>query len=194
MNIFIATRWILCISIFLILSTSACEDDEISEASEAFRNCAGSSEATMYERVREEKDEDRPTKICTILDSLYSGCKLQKSTLEKCKGVEHVSKLIEIRLYSIHEVLKYTYSYQNIDVASCNIFKKEKVTSKRPLTTTLRPNVKTTRKRNQDNSIKDREQYSKGNSQDNGSAGSKFVPNSLLIYVIILSLRHFWFF
>lgn len=182
------------IGIFLILSTSACEDDEINEASEAFRNCLGSSEATMYKRVGEAKEEDRPTKMCSILDRLYTGCKLQKSALEKCKGVEYVSNIVEVRLYSIHEVLKLSYSYQNIDVASCNIFKKEKATSKRPLTTTLNPNVKTARKRNQDNSINDREQYSKGNSHDNSAAGLMFVSNSLLIYVIILSSYHFWFF
>ena len=92
MNIFIATRWILCISIFLILSTSACENDEINEASEAFRNCAGSSEDTIYRRVAEVKEEDRRAKMCSILETLYSGCKAQKSALEKCKGVEHVSK------------------------------------------------------------------------------------------------------
>ena len=194
MNIFNATRWSLFIGIYLILSTYACEDDEINEASEAFRNCLSSSEATMYDRVREEKEEDRPTKICSILDRLYTGCKLQKSALEKCNGVEHVSNITEVRLLSVNTVLMLSYSYQNIDVASCNIFRKEKRTSKRPLTTTLHPNAKTARKRNQDNSIKDGEQYIKGNSHDNSAAGLMYVPNSLLIYVILLSTYHFWFF
>ena len=91
MNTFNPTRWILFIGIFLILSTSACEDDEINEASEAFRNCLGSSEATMYQRVGEEKEEDRPKKMCSILDRLYTGCKLQKSALEKCKSAAPTS-------------------------------------------------------------------------------------------------------
>ena len=96
MNIVIAIRWILFSGIFLISSTSACENDEINEASEAFRNCAGSSEDTIYRRVAEVKEEDRRAKMCSILETLYSGCKAQKSALEKCKGVEHVSKIVGI--------------------------------------------------------------------------------------------------
>ena len=56
MNIVRACRQIAFIAVFLILSTLGCEDDEINEASEAFRNCAGSSEDTIYRRVQEEKE------------------------------------------------------------------------------------------------------------------------------------------
>ena len=59
MNIATMTHSTLFVGIILILSVFACDDDEINEASEAFRNCMASSQDTIYRLVAEEKDEDR---------------------------------------------------------------------------------------------------------------------------------------
>merc|ERR1712141_263481 len=128
--------------------------------------------------------------MCSILDSLYLGCKAQKSALEKCKGVKNVAKIIETRLYTMQLTLKLTY--RNSDIASCNIFKKEEVTSKRPLTTTSRTNVKLNHNSNQGNSNNHRERLNQDASHDN-SAALMFVPNSLLLCVILLSYSFYFF-
>ena len=193
MNIVRACRQIAFIAVFLILSTLGCEDDEINEASEAFRNCAGSSEDTIYRRVQEEKEEDRPNTICNIIDKAYSGCNAQKTALERCKGAQDVARIIEARLYSIREILRLTYAYQNIKVSNCNIFNQPKieVTSKKPPTsrTKVNRNVK------DGNSRKHMEKVSQQDmSHDNSAAAAlMFVPHSLLLYVIILSYRFYLF-
>ena len=194
MNVIRVCRQIAFIAVFLILSTLGCEDDEINEASEAFRNCVGSSEATIYRKIQEEKEEDRPKTICNILDTVYSGCKDQKAAFEKCKGTQEAARIIETRLYSIREILGLTYSYQNIKLSNCNIFNQPKteVTTKKPATTTSR--TKVNRNVKDGNSRKHMEKVSQDMSHDNSAAPAlMFVPQSLFLYVIILSY-HFCLF
>ena len=183
MNSISETKSIVFIGIFLILSSFACEDNEITEASEAFTNCAASSEDTVYRRVREEKEEDRAAKICTIIDSAYSGCKTQKTALEKCKGVQKVSNIFEARFESMKYILR--LSYPNVDVASCTIFKTpEEVVSEAP-STTIRPNVKVNRNLNQ-NQIRHNEKL------DSGASPFASASNLLLVCVVMfLSLRYY---
>jgi len=182
MNIKSAIQSIVFICTFLILSSFACEDNEITEASEAFRNCAASSEDTIYRRVREEKEEDRPARICSIIDSVYSGCKAQKLALEKCKGVQQVANIFEARFESMKYILGLTYP--NVEVASCTIFKTpEEVSSEAP-STTSRPNLKINRNLNQNpDKIQHREELE-------ANIAFTSVPNSFLLSVImLLSLR-----
>jgi len=187
MNIIRACRHIAFIAVFLILSTLGCEDDEINEASEAFRNCAGSSEDTIYRRIREEKEEDRPNTICSILDTVYSGCKAQKTAFVNCKGAQVVAEIIETRLYSIREILRLTYAYQNIKVSNCNIFNQPQIeVTTKPAPTTSR--TKVNRNVKDGNSRKHMEKVSQDMSHDNSAAEAlKFAPPSLLLYVITLS-------
>lgn len=187
MNIIRACRQIAFIAVFLILSTLGCEDDEINEASEAFRNCAGSSEDTIYRRIREEKEEDRPNTICSILDTVYSGCKAQKTAFVNCKGAQVVAEIIETRLYSIREILRLTYAYQNIKVSNCNIFNQPQIeVTTKPAPTTSR--TKVNRNVKDGNSRKHMEKVSQDMSHDNSAAEAlKFAPPSLLLYVITLS-------
>ena len=187
MNIIRACRHITFIAVFLILSTLGCEDDEINEASEAFRNCAGSSEDTIYRRIREEKEEDRPNTICSILDTVYSGCKAQKTAFVNCKGAQVVAEIIETRLYSIREILRLTYAYQNIKVSNCNIFNQPQIeVTTKPAPTTSR--TKVNRNVKDGNSRKHMEKVSQDMSHDNSAAEAlKFAPPSLLLYVITLS-------
>ena len=187
MNIIRACRHIAFIAVFLILSTLGCEDDEINEASEAFRNCAGSSEDTIYRRIREEKEEDRPNTICSILDTVYSGCKAQKTAFVNCKGAQVVAEIIETRLYSIREILRLTYAYQNIKVSNCNIFNQPQIeVTTKPAPTTSR--TKVNRNVKDGNSRKHMEKVSQDMSHDNSAAEAlKFAPPSLLLYVIALS-------
>jgi hypothetical protein len=194
MNIVRACQQIALIALCLILSTLGCEDDEINEASEAFRNCAGSSEDTIYRRVQEEKEEDRPNTICNIIDSAYSGCNAQKTALERCKGAQDVARIIEARLYSIREILRLTYAYQNIKVSNCNIFNQPKidVTSKKPVPPSSR--TKVNRNVKDENSRKHMEKVSQDMSHDNSAASGLFIaPHSLFLYVIIFSY-HFCLF
>ena len=193
MNIIRACRHIAFIAVFLILSTLGCEDDEINEASEAFRNCAGSSEDTIYRRIREEKEEDRPNTICSILDTVYSGCKAQKTAFVNCKGAQVVAEIIETRLYSIREILRLTYAYQNIKVSNCNIFNQPQIeVTTKPAPTTSR--TKVNRNVKDGNSRKHMEKVSQDMSHDNSAAPAlMFVPQSLFLYVIILSY-HFCLF
>jgi len=187
MNVIRVCRQIAFIAVFLILSTLGCEDDEINEASEAFRNCAGSSEDTIYRRIREEKEEDRPNTICSILDTVYSGCKAQKTAFVNCKGAQVVSEIIETRLYSIREILRLTYAYQNIKVSNCNIFNQPQIeVTTKPAPTTSR--TKVNRNVKDGNSRKHMEKVSQDMSHDNSAAEAlKFAPPSLLLYVITLS-------
>jgi len=187
MNIIRACRQIAFIAVFLILSTLGCEDEEINEASEAFRNCAGSSEDTIYRRIREEKEEDRPNTICSILDTVYSGCKAQKTAFVNCKGAQVVAEIIETRLYSIREILRLTYAYQNIKVSNCNIFNQPQIeVTTKPAPTTSR--TKVNRNVKDGNSRKHMEKVSQDMSHDNSAAEAlKFAPPSLLLYVITLS-------
>ena len=187
MNIIRACRQIAFIAVFLILSTLGCEDGEINEASEAFRNCAGSSEDTIYRRIREEKEEDRPNTICSILDTVYSGCKAQKTAFVNCKGAQVVAEIIETRLYSIREILRLTYAYQNIKVSNCNIFNQPQIeVTTKPAPTTSR--TKVNRNVKDGNSRKHMEKVSQDMSHDNSAAEAlKFAPPSLLLYVITLS-------
>ena len=187
MNIIRACRQIAFIAVFLILSTLGCEDDEINEASEAFRNCAGSSEDTIYRRIREEKEEDRPNTICSILDTVYSGCKAQKTAFVNCKGAQVVAEIIETRLYSIREILRLTYAYQNIKVSNCNIFNQPQIeVTTKPAPTTSR--TKVNRNVKDGNSRKHMEKVSQDMSHDNSAAEAlKFAPPSLILYVITLS-------
>ena len=186
MNSFITSRLIVFIGIFIIVSTFACEDDEKIEASEAFKNCASSSQDTIYRRIREEKDEDRPSTFCTILDSLYSGCKLQKLALQKCQGISDTEALIQTWLFGMRYTLDLTYRHQNIDVQSCEIFKKPEAT-KPELTssTSSLPNVKVNHKTNQLTEDRNKQKLSQDFSHDN-SVAYEIVPNSLLLYLLIL--------
>lgn len=165
------------IATFLIISTFACDDDESNEASEAFKNCAASSQATIYRLIGEEKDEDRPDKMCTILNGLYSGCNAQKLALETCRGASHVTNLIQTRLYAMQYTLDLTYSHQNIDVASCEVFNPPEAAKPDPPKMTLNPKMKANHR------------SSEGVMNNNGHGASDsyvVVPKSLLSYLIVL--------
>ena len=189
MNIFITTQLIAFIGVFLIISAFGCDEDKIEEASEAFKNCAGSSEGTIYRRIAEEKEEDRPTKICTILDSLYSGCKAQQLTLEKCDsskefGVPKAADILQARYDTVQYILG--LQYKHIDVASCPIFKKpEETMPDRPSFTAPSLNVEVNHKTIQGTENKNKLKLSQDFSHDN-SVAYAIAPNSLFCYLIIL--------
>ena len=180
MNIATITHSTLFVAIILILSVFACDDDEINEASEAFRNCMASSQDTIYRLVAEEKDEDRAAKICTILDSLYTGCKAQIEALEACKGDEHVAKLTETRLYSMQLTLQLTY--QNSNVADCKIFKPPKeVKTEPPQTTSSNTHNQIN---HQSNGGQSRRKHVKDTRYDHNASTLMHVPNVLMFCVV----------
>ena len=98
-----------------------------------------------------------------------------------------VAEIIETRLYSIREILRLTYAYQNIKVSNCNIFNQPQIeVTTKPAPTTSR--TKVNRNVKDGNSRKHMEKVSQDMSHDNSAAEAlKFAPPSLLLYVITLS-------
>ena len=123
---------------------NGCEEDYTNEALTSFENCATASEDTVYRRIRDENDEQRPNIICNIVNTLYSDCTAQYLSLEKCVGYENeggMAEIVQSRLFSIREILRLTYAYQNIDFSKCEMFHHVDIYSHRFATSNPPPTI-----------------------------------------------------
>ena len=80
--------------------SSQCNEDQISEAEFAFRNCEDSAKANIFSKKSDPNDD-----LCQILDEMFLGCEDQLDKLAQCKGSVHVEKIKKISLLSIANVL-----------------------------------------------------------------------------------------
>ena len=118
------------IAAFLISLTFECEEHKTKEALVAYENCYSASEDTVYRKIREENDKQKPNTLCNILNTLWRDCIPQYLALEKCVGYdkrsnphyEEMEGRSKRRLFYIRETLTQTYANQNINFSKCEIF------------------------------------------------------------------------
>lgn len=82
-------------------STSGlCNEEEVSEAEYAFRNCEDSTKATVLQ-----KQGKNGVDICDLLNNYFVGCEDQLDQLTRCKGKDHVSYIKRLSITSFAQVL-----------------------------------------------------------------------------------------
>ena len=100
------------IAAFLISLTFECEEHKTKEALVAYENCYSASEDTVYRKIREENDKQKPNTLCNILNTLWRDCIPQYLALEKCVGYHK-------RINPHYQMLGRYSKYDDIFVKNC---------------------------------------------------------------------------
>lgn len=106
-----------------------CTEEEVSEASYAFRNCEDSVKATTFQK-QGQADVD----LCEVLDHYFDGCRGQLQELVKCKGQDHVDKIKKASITSFANILDSIWS-GSTKASECRALKPTTTTTTTPAST-----------------------------------------------------------
>lgn len=173
--------------IFLLGSTFACDEAEMKEAAEAYRNCIATSEESIYHQ--KENNTNKQTIICESLDNFFSGCTEQISALEKCRGISYVKNLKEIRLATVANLL--SLKYPGINVEGCQKIRKINREEIKQMPSTISPQSgKNENQRNQN--LQNHHRHKSGLSSEKANLANTTIPKwSFYFSITLLSTLHF---